>query len=246
MEVIVASNYDKMSEIGATIMAASLQTRARPVLGLATGSTPIGTYQALRRMYKKGLVDFSQTRTFNLDEYVGLSPEDPQSYYAFMYDQFFTHINISPSNIHLPPGQMEEDDQACLAYENMIDQAGGIDLQLLGLGGNGHIAFNEPADHFTAKTHLVTLDERTIADNARFFDDPSQVPRQAITMGIGSIMKARHILMLVSGQNKQEALYQMIKGPIRPQLPASILQVHPRVTVVTDQEAASQLFSADG
>lgn len=241
MEVIIAKDYDTLSKQAAIILAGQVISQPGSVLGLATGSTPVGTYKNLVAFYKEGIVDFSRAIVFNLDEYYGVAPENPCSYRWFMEDNLFKHINIRRENTHIPNGLARDTDVECREYEEKIRQAGGIDLQLLGIGGNGHIGFNEPGDSFKSVTHLVELDSGTIAANSRFFASPDQVPRQAISMGIRSIMAARRIILLASGAGKAKAVYEMVCGPVTPEHPASVLQLHPQVTVILDQEAASLL-----
>ena len=237
MQIISCVDYADMSRKAARIIAAQVQLKPRSVLGLATGSTPIGTYKELISFHQDEELDFSKVITVNLDEYYGLSPEHEQSYHYFMCQNLFKHINISPENTHVPDGLTLDVDKTCVDYDSMVASLGGTDIQLLGIGDNGHIAFNEPHSFFFAQTHLVDLNEETIKANARFFASESEVPRQAITMGMRSILSAKRILLLASGSKKAEAIAQMIKGPVDPQLPASILQLHPNVMVIADKEA---------
>jgi len=241
MHVIVAQDYAALSRKAAILLAGQVIHKPASVLGLATGSTPVGTYQYLVSLYQEGLVEFSQTTTFNLDEYYGLAPDNRCSYAWFMRHHLFQYINDSPAKVHIPNGLADDVEVECLAYEEKIRQAGGIDLQLLGIGRNGHIGFNEPDLKFESGTHLVELDEETIAANARFFESPDQVPRQAISMGIKTIMRSRRIILLASGAEKAQAVYEMIYGKITPELPASVLQLHPDATVIADREAAQLL-----
>lgn len=241
MQVIIAKDYDALSKQAAIIIAAQVIGQPDSVLGLATGSTPVGTYKNLAAFYQEGSLDFSQVKTFNLDEYYGAAPDNPCSYRWFMEENLFKHINIPPENTHIPNGLAQDTAAECREYEEKIHRAGGIDLQLLGIGGNGHIGFNEPSDNFQSATHLVDLDPETIKANSRFFDSPDQVPRQALSMGIKSIMAARSILLLANGKAKARAVSEMIRGPITPAHPASVLQLHPRVVVIADQEAAALL-----
>ena len=241
MKIIQASNYTDLSRKAANIISAQVILNERSVLGLATGSTPIGTYQQLVDWYKKGDIDFSKITTFNLDEYVGLGKEDSQSYRHFMDDHFFSYINIAPTSLHIPNGKAADMEAECTRYETLISDAGGIDLQLLGLGHNGHIGFNEPADFFEKEVHLVNLTEQTIQANQRFFASIEEVPKQAYTMGIGTIFQAKKILLVVNGKEKAEALKKVVQGAICSQVPGSILQLHADVTVVADKEAASLL-----
>lgn len=241
MRVIVAKDYEALSRRAAILLAGQIIYKPDSVLGLATGSTPVGTYRHLVALYREGLVDFSQVVTFNLDEYYGLAPENQCSYYWFMKQHLFDHVNNHPDLIHIPDGLAEDIAAECRQYEEKIHRAGGIDLQLLGIGRNGHIGFNEPDLKFETGTHLVELDEETIQANARFFSSPELVPRQAISMGIKTIMQSKRIILLASGAEKANVVFQMIFGPIKPELPASILQLHPDVTVIADGEAASCL-----
>ena len=241
IDVIKCKDIDEISRRAAFLVAETIHRNPRCILGLATGSSPVGMYQTLVKIYEGGTLDFSKVRSFNLDEYYPIQPEDPQSYRYFMNTNFFDHINIDPANTHVPLGNAEDPEKFCQAYDLMIEAAGGIDLQVLGIGNNGHIAFNEPDDHFPAGTHVVDLQESTIKANARFFASEADVPRKAITMGIGSIMKARRIILLASGAAKAEAVKACVEGPITPACPASALQLHPDVTLFVDEAAASLL-----
>lgn len=237
MQIVSCVDYADMSRKAARIIAAQVMLKPHCVLGLATGSTPIGTYKELIRFHLEEELDFSNVTTVNLDEYYGLSPEHEQSYRYFMRQNLFDHINIPPENTHIPDGLTRDVARTCAEYDSMVSSLGGTDIQLLGIGDNGHIAFNEPHSFFFAQTHLVDLDEDTIKANARFFASEADVPRQAITMGMRSIFSAKLILLLASGPNKASAIAKMIKGPIDPQLPASILQLHPNVVVIAEKEA---------
>ncbi len=237
MQIISCVDYADMSRKTARIIAAQVQLKPHSVLGLATGSTPIGTYKDLIRFHRDEDLDFSLITTVNLDEYYGLSPEHEQSYRYFMQHNFFDHVNVNPQKTHVPNGLTQDVAVTCAEYDRMVTSLGGTDIQLLGIGDNGHIAFNEPHTFFIAQTHLVDLNEETIKANARFFDSEADVPRQAITMGMRSIFSAKLILLLASGANKASAIARMINGPIDPQLPASILQLHPNVMVIADKEA---------
>ena len=241
MEVIIAKDYDTLSKQAAMLLASQVISQPGSVLGLATGSTPVGAYKNLVAFYNEGIVDFSRAIVFNLDEYYGVAPENPCSYRWFMEDNLFKHINIRQENTHIPNGLARDTAAECREYEEKIRRAGGIDLQLLGIGGNGHIGFNEPGDSFKSATHLVELDSGTIAANSRFFASRDEVPRQAISMGIKSIMAARRIILLASGAGKAKAVYEMVQGPVTPEHPASVLQLHPQVIIILDQEAASLL-----
>jgi len=239
MKIIKAKDYQDMSRKAANIISAQVIIKADSVLGLATGSTPIGTYKQLIDWYNKGDIDFSQVRTVNLDEYKGLAQDNPQSYYYFMYENFFKHINIDLQNVNIPNGLEDDSIKECRRYEDIISSLGGIDLQLLGLGNNGHIGFNEPNESFDKTTHCVKLTQSTIDANARFFDTIDEVPRYAYTMGISSIMSAKKILLLVSGKGKAQILKEVVEGPIHPKVPASVLQLHKDVTIVADLDALS-------
>lgn len=241
MQVIKAKDYQEMSCRAATFIASQILTKNDSVLGLATGSTPIGTYQHLVEWYKKGLLDFSNIKTINLDEYKGISADNDQSYRYFMNDNLFNHVNIDKANTNVPNGMEPSAEKACADYNAIIEKSGGIDLQLLGLGHNGHIGFNEPADSFPCDTHCVDLTESTINANKRFFASEADVPRQAYTMGIKNIMGAKRVLVVVSGKDKAEILKKVVQGPVTPQVPASVLQLHPNVIIVADEAAASLL-----
>ena len=236
MQTHVFQNERQVGQAAATLIAAQILRKPDSILGLATGSSPIPTYNALIAMHQGGVLDFSRVTSFNLDEYVGLSPEHPCSYHYFMQEHLFSKVNLRPENVHLPSGHSA---QAGLAYDRAIHEAGGIDIQLLGIGRNGHIGFNEPAKEFTYGTHVVTLAEDTIQANARFFKSPDDVPRQAISMGIGNIMAAKCVVLVATGADKADAVYRTICGPITPAVPASILQLHPDVTLVADEAALS-------
>ena len=232
-------NAEEMGYKAGEIIEAQVILKPNCILGLATGSTPIGAYRYLAEEYEKGKVDFSEVSSINLDEYVGLSGQDSQSYRYFMKEQLFDHINIDQNRTYVPDGLADSPLDACEGYDKIIKESGGVDLQLLGIGGNGHIGFNEPADSFIKETHVVTLTEDTRRANARFFDSMEQVPTHAITMGMGGIMSARKILLMASGKGKAKALFDAFYGPISPEVPASILQLHPDVTVVADEDALS-------
>lgn len=242
MRIINCHTYEAMSRKAADILAAQIQLKPNCVLGLATGTTPIGAYQGLIKKYESGSLDFSEVRTYNLDEYRGLTHEDPQSYHYFMNDQLFNHVNIDPANVHVPDGANTDADAACADYDRMVAEAGYCDLQLLGIGRNGHIGFNEPADDFTYGTHVVTLAADTIEANARFFKSADEVPRQAVSMGIGNIMAAKCVVLVATGENKAKAVYDTIRGPITPRVPASVLQLHPCCVILTDREAGKLML----
>ena len=241
MRIIKATDYKDMSRKAANIISAQIIMKPDSVLGLATGSTPIGLYEQLVEWYNKGDLDFSKISTVNLDEYKGLNRENDQSYYYFMHDHLFNHVNIRPECTNVPNGMEPDSEKECKRYEALIDSLGGADLQLLGLGHNGHIGFNEPAPVFEKATHCVDLTESTIEANKRFFASADEVPKQAYTMGIGTIMKAKKILVVVSGEDKAEALYNTLYGPVTPQVPGSILQLHTDVVVVADEAALSRI-----
>lgn len=240
MKIYKTKNYEEMSKKAAHIIASQVILNPDCVLGLATGSTPVGTYKNLIEWYNNGDLDFSQITSCNLDEYRGLSGEHDQSYRYFMNHNLFDHVNIRKECTYVPDGLEEDSDKAARDYDQIIADQGGIDLQLLGLGHNGHIGFNEPANEFPKGTHVVDLTESTIQANKRFFASEADVPRQAYTMGIGTIMSAKKILVVVSGEDKAEILNKVINGPITPQVPASILQLHPDVTIVADEAALSK------
>ncbi len=239
MEIIRARDYDHMSRQAANILSAQVILHPESVLGLATGSSPIGAYRQLIEWYDKGDVDFRRVHTVNLDEYVGLGPEHPQSYARFMRENFFDRVNIPRENTHIPDGTNPDTEYECARYDALIRGLGGVDLQLLGLGPNGHIGFNEPADCFTKGTHRVELTEATIRANRRFFDDEADVPRFAYTMGILDIMQAQRVVMVVSGAGKAKIVHEAFFGPVTPRVPASILQLHRNFTLVADEEALS-------
>jgi glucosamine-6-phosphate deaminase len=241
MRIICAKDYKEMSEMAADIIGAQVLLKPDAVLGLATGSTPIGTYEELVRRYEAGRLDFSKIKTVNLDEYRGLTRDNDQSYYYFMHSHLFDHININKNNTKVPDGMEPDTLKAGQDYDNIIKNYGGIDLQLLGLGNNGHIGFNEPGDEFIDKTHVVDLTESTIEANKRFFASIDDVPKQAYTMGIGSIMRAKRVLMVVNGSGKAEIVKEAFFGPITPKVPASILQLHNDFILIGDVEALSCL-----
>lgn len=241
MKLYRAKDYKDMSRKAANIISAQVIMKPNCVLGLATGSTPIGTYQQLIDWYNKGDLDFAEVRSVNLDEYKGLPRDNDQSYYYFMYNNFFKDINIKLENTNIPNGMEPDSIKECARYESVVKGLGGIDLQLLGLGHNGHIGFNEPADEFDKETHCVDLQESTIEANKRFFADVNDVPRQAYTMGIQTIMLAKKILLVVSGEDKAQILHDVLCGPVTPHVPASILQMHNDVIVVADEAALSKM-----
>lgn len=241
MKIYKTKDYNEMSRKAAHIIAAQVISNPQCVLGLATGSTPIGTYKQLVEWCNAGDLDFSEITSCNLDEYKGLSGDNDQSYRYFMNENLFNHINIRKESTFVPDGLEADSDKACKDYDKIVADLGGVDLQLLGLGHNGHIGFNEPADSFTKGTNCVDLAESTIQANKRFFECEADVPRQAYTMGIGTIMSAKKVLIVVSGEDKADILDKVINGPITPQVPASILQLHSDVTVVADEAALSKV-----
>ncbi len=234
------TTYDELSRKAASILAAQITIKPDSVLGLATGSTPIGAYHQLAKWYKENDLDFSEVSSVNLDEYRGLAKENEQSYYYFMHENLFDLVNIDPSKTFLPDGTAQNPEKACRKYDQTILELGGVDLQLLGIGHDGHIGFNEPGESFVNDTHLVDLDERTIRANSRFFSSEDEVPRQAYTVGIRTIMNARRILMVAFGSEKAGILKEAFFGEITPKVPASILQLHQDVTLVADEAALSK------
>lgn len=239
MKIIRTKDYDHMSRQAANIISAQVILKPDSILGLATGSSPIGIYRQLIRWYEKGDIDFSRVSTVNLDEYVGLGPDHDQSYAYFMHTNFFDHINADPARLHIPSGIAADGDAECARYDALIRSFGGIDLQLLGLGPNGHIGFNEPSDVFEKGTHKVALTDATIQANKRFFADEKDVPRYAYTMGICDILQAKRVVMIVSGESKAQILKDAFFGPVTPRIPASILQLHTDFTLVADEAALS-------
>ncbi len=241
MKIIKTKDYEQMSRVAANILSAQVIMKPKCVLGLATGSTPIGAYDQLIEWYKKGDIDFSEVTTINLDEYKGLSPENDQSYRYFMNTHLFDHVNIDKSKTYVPNGLELNSEKACSEYNEIIQHSGGIDLQLLGLGNNGHIGFNEPGSAFEKETHCVSLTQSTIDANARFFSSMDEVPKEAYTMGIKTIMQAKKIVVVVSGLQKASIVKKAFFGSITPQVPASVLQLHNDVTIIGDEEALSAL-----
>lgn len=241
MKIIKAKDYNDLSRKAANIISAQVIMKPTSVLGLATGGSPIGTYRQLIDWYRKGDIDFSEVTTINLDEYRGLDHTNPQSYWYFMQENFFKDVNVPAENIYVPDGSNPDSEAACSEYDGIIARAGGIDLQLLGIGTDGHIGFNEPGTAFELGTHCVDLTESTIEANKRFFEKKEDVPRQAYTMGIKSIMQARKVLLIANGKSKAEIVRRAFWGAVTPQVPASILQMHPDFILVVDEEAASML-----
>jgi len=241
MKIIEAKDYNDMSRKAANLLSAQVIIKEDSVLGLATGSTAQGIYQQLIQWYRKGDIDFSSVATVNLDEYMGISPDDVHSYRYYMHCNLFRDINVFPDRCFIPDGLAPDPEAECVRYDDLINRLGGIDMQLLGLGENGHIGFNEPHQAFEKMTHVVELSESTRQANARFFLSEDDVPRQAITMGVKSIMQAKRIVLCVSGNRKAAALKQVLYGPVTPAVPGSILQMHPQLTVIADREALSQI-----
>ena len=245
MEVIIGKTYEEISKAAAEVVAQIVREKPNAVLGLATGSTPLGLYKELIRMHKQEGLDFSQVTTFNLDEYVGLQPTHEQSYHYFMNENLFKHINVSPQNIHIPSGTTDNYPAFCQWYEDRIEECGDIDIQVLGIGSDGHIAFNEPGSSLGSRTRLKTLARQTIDDNARFFDKPEDVPIYAITMGVGTILDAEQLILLATGAGKADAVAAAVEGPVSSSCTASALQLHPSSLVFIDTEAAGNLKMRD-
>lgn len=241
MKVVVTKDYTEMCKQASRIFAAQITLKPDSVLGLATGSTPVGMYKELIQMYNENRVDFSKVKTVNLDEYAGLSGDNDQSYRYFMNHNLFDHININKENTNVPNGTASDLEAECAHYEQVVESMGGVDIQLLGIGNNGHIAFNEPCGEFPEKTHVIDLTQNTIEANARFFNSMDEVPKKALTMGIGTIMKAKKIILLANGTKKAQTIHDMVYGPITPNVPASVLRLHPDVTVFVDEEAGALL-----
>lgn len=241
MKTIICKNYDEISKVASNLICDEINKKPDITLGLATGSSPIGTYKELINLYNEGKVDFSKVKTFNLDEYYNLSKSNKQSYDYFMKENFFNHINIDLNNTHIPNGLANDIETECKEYDLSILNNGGIDLQILGIGSNAHIAFNEPSNTFKVGTSLVNLTQSTIQANSRFFEKIEDVPTQAISMGIGSIFKAKKIILIASGKSKAEAIYKTLNEDINPQVPSSILQLHNDVTLILDEDSASML-----
>ncbi|TBL80373.1 glucosamine-6-phosphate deaminase [Paenibacillus thalictri] len=237
MNILTFDSTDKLNEAGAGIITGLIQTNRRAVLGLATGGTPVGIYKEVVASYERGLVSFREATTFNLDEYVGLPETHPESYHSYMQSHLFNYIDLPASSAHIPDGNAADLQAECLRYNMLLDKAGQIDLQLLGLGHNGHIGFNEPDHALTGGTHIVTLRDETRQANARFFDSIDQVPTHALTMGVGTILQAKMILLVVRGADKAEIVHRALTGPITTDCPASLLQTHPHLVVLLDSEA---------
>lgn len=245
MRIIVCENYEEVSKKAAQMILSQVTLKPNSVLGLATGSTPIGMYKNLIQMNKERNIDFSEVKTFNLDEYYNLPRTNEESYYHFMYENLFNHININTENVNIPNGMAEDIEAECVRYDKSIKESGGIDIQVLGIGNNAHIGFNEPTINFEKGTHLVQLDESTIQANSRFFDDINDVPQKAVTMGVGSIFKSKKIMLLACGENKAEAIYNTVYGKVVPEVPASILQFHNDTVFILDKGAAKFLKKED-
>ncbi len=241
MLVIVKEDYESLSKEAAKVVADRLRRKPNLVLGLATGSTPLGLYTELIKLHKEEGLDFSKVTTFNLDEYIGLHPEHDQSYHYFMQKNFFDHVNVAPRFVHVPDGMTKDVDAFCKWYEKRIKEFGGIDLQILGIGKNGHIAFNEPGSSLGSRTRIKTLEDDTIQANARFFESIDEVPKYAITMGVGTIMDAKELLLVANSSNKAQAVKDSCEGPLTAMCPASIIQMHQKAIVCVDKDAASKL-----
>ncbi len=237
MEIIICENYEELSEKGAQYFADQITKKPDSVIGLATGGTPVGLYKNLIKWNKEGKIDFSKVTSFNLDEYYPISPDNDQSYRYFMNDNLFDHINIDKSKTYVPDGRAEDPSEECLRYEKLIAEKGPVEIQLLGIGRNGHIAFNEPDEKLNAITHITGLTESTIEANARFFNDISEVPTRALTMGMGTILKSKKIVMLISGKDKHQVLTELLNDDITTSNPATLLKVHPDVVIICDKAA---------
>lgn len=241
MRIIRVKNYEEVSIRTANMILAQVQLKPDAVLGLATGGSPVGAYQKIVEAYKRGEVDFSEVTTINLDEYRGIRRSHAQSYWSFMHEHLFQYVNVKEDHIFIPDGENPDSEEVCKAYDKVIEAAGGIDMQLLGIGLDGHIGFNEPADHFEKNTHCVDLTESTIEANKRFFESKEEVPRQAYTMGILPIMQAKKVIMIANGKNKAGIIKKAFTGVVTPEVPASILQMHPDFTLIADEEALSEI-----
>ncbi|MBL7170378.1 MAG: glucosamine-6-phosphate deaminase [Candidatus Omnitrophica bacterium] len=245
MQVLIRANYEEMSKEAARYVSSEMRKKVKFVLGLATGSTPLGLYKELIRMHKEEGLDFENVTTFNLDEYYGLSPTHEQSYSYFMWENLFKHVNIKKENVHIPDGMAKDVEKFCEEYEHMIKEAGGIDLQVLGIGSDGHIAFNEPLSSLGSRTRLKTLTQQTIEDNARFFENKDEVPRYAITMGVGTVFEAHKCILLASSHSKADVIAKAIEGPVAAYITASAMQLHRDTIVVLDEGAAAELKRKD-
>lgn len=241
MKIVKVKNQEELSAKAAALIAAQVNLKPEAVLGLATGGSPVGTYAKLVQMYQRGEVDFSKVTTINLDEYRGIPKTHEQSYWNFMQENLFRHVNVNPESIHVPDGENLNSEQVCAEYDEIIKKSGGIDLQLLGIGLDGHIGFNEPDAVLEPDTHCVDLEESTIEANKRFFNSREEVPKQAYTMGIKPIMQAKKVLMIANGKGKAEILKKAFTGKVTPEVPASILQLHPDFILIADEEALSAM-----
>ncbi|MCL5674566.1 MAG: glucosamine-6-phosphate deaminase [Candidatus Omnitrophica bacterium] len=241
MRVIIKDNYEEISKSAAELVKNRILNKSNLILGLATGSSPLGLYKELVKICENKEITFKKIRTFNLDEYYGLSPDHLQSYRYFMNVNLFNHIDIDKKNTYVPDGLAKDIDKFCNDYEKKIKNTGGIDLQVIGIGGDGHIGFNEPGTSLASRTHLVILDEQTIGDNARFFNSVDEVPKAAITMGVGTVLETKEIILLANGIKKAKIIAQTLEGPVTSMITASSIQLHPKVTVFLDKEAASEL-----
>lgn len=238
IKLIITKDYEEMSSMAADVVMEQVRQNNKSVIGLATGSSPLGMYQCLARAWKSGHISLTEIHGYNLDEYQGLAKSNPQSFYHYLKTNLVDTTDFQEQNLHVLDGMCEDTDSVCADYEKDIRDAGGLDLQLLGLGETGHIGFNEPDTSFPRYTHQVKLEEKTIMANARFFTSPDQVPHFALTMGVGTIMSSRKILLMVSGSPKAAILYQVLFGEVKPSVPASILQFHPDVTIIADEDAS--------
>ena len=241
MRIIICENYEEMSQKAAAIMASQLILKPDSVLGLATGSTPIRMYEILAEMNKNGEIDFEKVQSFNLDEYYKIAPDNDQSYHYFMNDKLFSKVNIKPENTHILDGLAEDPEKECANFEKLIEKSGGIDMQLLGIGQNGHIGFNEPDEALCAVTHLTGLTESTINANSVFFESRDEMPKSALTMGIGSILKSKRILLLANGESKRKAVAELMNNDIKTSVPASLLKTHPDVILLCDKAACADV-----
>lgn len=237
----IVEDYDSMSRRAADLVAKQINLKPDSVIGFATGSTPLGVYHHLIRMHRDEGLDFSKLTCFNLDEYIGLTPDHAQSYHYFMWENLFRHVNVSPGSVYIPMGMAKDPEKFCTWYEDQIRSSGGIDLQLLGIGVNGHLAFNEPGASLGSRTRVTALTRNTIEANARFFDSPEEVPSKAITMGIGTILESGTLVLMASGINKASVIKATLEGPLMTMMPASAIQLHPEVKVIIDKDAASSL-----
>lgn len=237
MRIILCNDYNEMSEQAAKLVSSQIILKPECVLGLATGSTPIGLYERLAELYKSGEIDFSKVVSFNLDEYYPIKRDNSQSYFTYMNENLFSKVNIKPENTHIPNGETDNPELECENYEKMIEEFGGIDLQILGIGQNGHIGFNEPDDNLNSYTHLTKLTKSTIEANSRFFETEDEVPKYALTMGISTILKSRKIILLASGKNKSHAVRELLTPEINTETPATMLKVHPDVVLICDKDA---------